>query len=364
MSDTSIVEIQSAIIPIKRLTPLVTRYGVNESLPAIVVKVMTKEGIEGIGQTISSAPWFGPSSVSIKNAIDQYLAPALYGQDATNINSCWKIMNNAFRGANFAYTALDLAFWDILGKKHGVPIYELLGGQINEGVVLHGFLDRLYGDELVEAITHLTEEGWQVVKGKIGFTVTEDVSWYKEVSEVSEGKIQFQLDGNSGYNKADAIMALTQIEKYGGIALFEQPVQSIEDLEQIANKIVTPLQADELLTSVSSSYELCKFSSIPVWHFKMQKYGGLTPLQKMAAVAEAANIVFSVAPYPDLLSAAAAHFAASSRNATWPSGAARNDDTILDNRILPDGHVLRPPEEPGLGVNLDDSKFEYYYKKQ
>ena len=163
MSDTSIVEIQSAIIPIKRLTPLVTRYGVNESLPAIVVKVMTKEGIEGIGQTISSAPWFGPSSVAIKNAIDQYLAPALYGQDATNINSCWKIMNNAFRGANFAYTALDLAFWDILGKKHGVPIYELLGGQINEGVVLHGFLDRLYGDELVEAITHLTEEGWQVV---------------------------------------------------------------------------------------------------------------------------------------------------------------------------------------------------------
>ena len=158
-------------------------------------------------------------------------------------------------------------------------------------------------------------------------------------------------------------MALTQIEKYGGIALFEQPVQSIEDLEQIANKIVTPLQADELLTSVNSSYELCKFSSIPVWHFKMQKYGGLTPLQKMAAVAESANIVFSVAPYPDLLSAAAAHFAAASRNATWPAGAARNDDTILDNRISPDGHVLRPPEGPGLGVDLDESKFEYYYKK-
>ena len=76
------------------------------------------------------------------------------------------------------------------------------------------------------------------------------------------------------------------------------------------------------------------------------------------------QIIFSVAPYPDLMSAAAAHFAAASRNATWPAGAARNDDTILDKRMVPDGHVLRPPGGPGLGVELDEDKFQYYDNEQ
>ena len=364
MVDTRIVEIRSAIIPIKRISPLVTRYGTNEFLPAVVVKISTKDGIVGIGQTISSAPWFGPSAVAIKNEIDKYLAPALQMQEASNINACWDIMISAFRGANFAYTAIDLALWDILGKKHGVPIYELLGGQVNEGVALHGFLDRVTGAKLNESIQHLTEEGWNIVKGKIGFTVDEDVSWYKEVSELSEGKIKFQLDGNSGYSRSDAILALTQIEQLGGIGLFEQPVQNLEDLEAIASKINTPLQADELLTGVRSSYELSRAKAIPVWHFKMHKYGGFTPLQQMAALAESADIIFSVAPYPDLMSAAAAHFAAASRNATWPAGAARNDDTILNKRIVPDGHILRPPVGPGLGVELDEDKFQYYDNEQ
>jgi len=176
--------------------------------------------------------------------------------------------------------------------------------------------------------------------------------------------MRFQLDGNSGYSRSDAILALTQIEQLGGIGLFEQPVQNLEDLKAIASKVNTPLQADELLTGVRSSYELSGVKSIPVWHFKMHKYGGFTPLQKMAALAESADIIFSVAPYPDLMSAAAAHFAAASRNATWPAGAARNDDTILDKRMVPDGHVLRPPGGPGLGVELDEDKFQYYDNEQ
>ena len=98
MVDTRIVDIRSAIIPIKRISPLVTRSGTNEFLPAVVVKIVTQDGIIGIGQTISSAPWFGPSGVAIKNEIDEYLAPALQMQEASNINACWDIMISAFRG--------------------------------------------------------------------------------------------------------------------------------------------------------------------------------------------------------------------------------------------------------------------------
>ena len=108
MVDTRIVEIRSAIIPIKRMSPLVTRYGTNEFLPAVVVKIVTQDGIIGIGQTISSAPWFGPSAVAIKNEIDEYLAPALHMQESTNINACWDIMISAFRGANFALSLIHI----------------------------------------------------------------------------------------------------------------------------------------------------------------------------------------------------------------------------------------------------------------
>ena len=80
------------------------------------------------------------------------------------------------------------------------------------------------------------------------------------------------------------------------------------------------MQADEALTGPRSVYEIAMIDAAQVLHFKIHKYGGLLPAGRMAAVAEAAGLEISVAPYFDIIAAMAAHFAAATPIANWPAG--------------------------------------------
>ena len=73
----------------------------------------------------------------------------------------------------------------------------------------------------------------------------------------------------------------------------------------------------------------------------------------MAAIGEAAGLELSVAPYFDIMAAAAAHFAVSTPNVKWPAGFSDMADTLLSSPYLPTSQVLTPPEKPGLGVDVD-----------
>ena len=84
----------------------------------------------------------------------------------------------------------------------------------------------------------------------------------------------------------------------------------------------------------------------------------------MAAIAEAAGLEISVAPYFDILAAAAAHFAAATAIARWPAGFSDMEDTVLEEPYHPLGQVLAPPDAPGLGVRVDADKLAYFQARQ
>jgi glucarate dehydratase len=82
----------------------------------------------------------------------------------------------------------------------------------------------------------------------------------------------------------------------------------------------------------------------------------LLKARRIAAIAEAAGMRVSVAPYTDIELAAAAHFAAAVPNATWPAGFTPMDDSVLTEPITTSGQRVLPREAPGLGVELDRSR--------
>ena len=113
------------------------------------------------------------------------------------------------------------------------------------------------------------------------------------------------------------------------------------------------MQADESTGGgPRSAYEIAKERAAHVLHFKIHRYGGLLPSARMAAIAEAAGLEISVAPYFDIIAAAAANFAAATPVAKWPAGFSDMTDTILAEPYEPDGQVLPPPLGPVWGLRL------------
>ena len=111
------------------------------------VKIETDAGLYGIGE--GGLTW---RELACAEAV-RHLKPFLVGQDASRIEHLWQLM---FRGGFFpadrvvssAIAAIDIALWDLRGKQLGVPVYDLLGGLVDEGPPLRVQLGAQDGEAL------------------------------------------------------------------------------------------------------------------------------------------------------------------------------------------------------------------------
>ncbi|MDQ7858041.1 MAG: enolase C-terminal domain-like protein [Armatimonadota bacterium] len=340
-------------VRMRRRVRLTTSYGATAESVTVVAALDTDQGLTGFGQTTSAAPWYGESAEAIMAQIERYLGPAILGRSPLDIEALVPVLDRGLPGALYAKSAIEFALWDLKGKALGVPVYQLLGGRAQEGLHLHGFVHHGTVDEMVAMTHQQIREGWVILKMKIGMNPAEDAARFAAVREAAGGRAAFQLDGNTGYSLGDALPALRAMERLGGVAVFEQPVRSLDGMVRLAQALETPLMADELLNTPEDAFQIARRRAAHVFHMKLHKFGGLLRAKRIAAVAEAAGIVLSVAPYTDIELAAAAHFAASTPNATWPAGFTPMHDSILSDPLEVIGQQVRPPERAGLGVEVD-----------
>ncbi|MFQ5820944.1 MAG: mandelate racemase/muconate lactonizing enzyme family protein [Candidatus Heimdallarchaeota archaeon] len=148
-----------------------TATGTWEICRFVVVKVHTDEGITGYGEV---PPWLRvgkESQNSIIPIIQNYLASELIGEDPFNIAKIWVKMDAAAPENTMAKTPLDLAFYDIMGKTLGVPIYKLLGGRVRDKIPLTGLVGFGELDEMMTFTEMWVKKGYQTVRLKIGMGV-------------------------------------------------------------------------------------------------------------------------------------------------------------------------------------------------
>jgi muconate cycloisomerase len=356
-----ITGVKATAISIPRSAALTTSYGSRDVADTVVVEVQTDEGLAGIGQTAVDAPFYGETAEGILANTRAYLAPAVIGESPLDIERLGARMHAALPHHWSSHAGVELALWDLKGRALGVPVYQLLGGRVRDGVDLMSFVHR--GDPATmarEADERLRRVPYPVLKMKIGIDPDEDVARYRAVAEAMGDRAVIQADGNAGYTISQAIPALTAMERIGRLGAIEQPVASTRDLAEIAHRIPAPVMADEAIYPPADAVEVVRLRAASIALMKITKHGGILHVQKIAAIFEAAGLILSVAIYYDVIAAAAAHIAAAIPCVRWPSPATDLQDTILTKPLEAKGLLLPVPEGPGLGVALDPDKMAKY----
>ena len=222
----------------------------------IVARVRDADGAEGIGYTYTVNDI---GSRAIRALVEHDLTPLLLGEDARAIARLWERMwwhlHFCGRGgaAAFAMAALDVALWDLEGKRRGEPLWRLLGGYRREVPAYAGGIDLYFTlDALREQTRGFLDRGFGAIKMKVGRDrLSEDVARVGAIRALVGEDFPLMVDANMRWQVHEAIAAARALAPFGLIWL-EEPVipDDVDGLARVAVEGGLPIAAGENLHSV------------------------------------------------------------------------------------------------------------------
>jgi galactonate dehydratase len=316
----------------------------------LFVKILTDDGIYGIGE---SSGWPRVVETAIRD-----LSPLLVGEDPFRIERIWGKLCNAMMGHGMtgvvgggALSGLEMALWDIKGKAIGVPVWELLGGKVRDAIPIYSHA------RTAERARQLVDRGYAAIKtGGIGncLEIVDEVR--KEVGP--EVDLMVDLHGPPWMTARDAIALGRELEDYD-LLFYEDPVapENVRALARVAEAVDIPIAAGERHATIYGLRELIEREIIDVVQPDTGRFGGLSQMKKLAAMAEAHHI--QVAPHDGSLGPVA-EMASVHLLATIPNCLILEhleDDVQQRYEVMSGGPVIaagaiRVPDAPGLGVDL------------
>ncbi|CAG2142084.1 muconate/chloromuconate family cycloisomerase [Cupriavidus numazuensis] len=336
----------------------------------VIVRLRCSDGIEGIGEatTIGGLSYGDESPEGIKLTIDTYLAPALAGEDATNVHAAMARLNKIARGNRFAKSALETALLDAQGKRLGVPLATLLGGAVRNTLpVLWTLASGDTAKDIDEAERLLAERRHNTFKLKIGRrSVRDDVAHVSAIKRALGDRARVTVDINQAWNEADAAGGIAMLEA-AGIDLIEQPTprEQRTALARLAARFVVPIMADEAVCGPEDAMELARIGGADVFALKIAKSGGIFGMLRTAAVGDAAGIALYGGTMLEgsVGTIAAAHGFCTLPQLAWGTelfGPLLLKDDVVVQRPEYRDFSLHLPEGPGLGLALDEDKLAHY----
>jgi L-alanine-DL-glutamate epimerase-like enolase superfamily enzyme len=358
---------------------------------ALLVELGTEDGEVGIGE---SAIYGGPASV-VETMIHDELAPRIVGEDPTRPEWLWQVMTGRSHQHGdggvlpAAVSGLDIAMWDLMGRRAGLPLYRLLGGYRDEvrAYASAGFYaEGKDAQGLADEARGYAEKGFRHVKIKVGrttdtpvnplvhmeapgfatVTFAEDLRRVVAVREALGDDVHIMVDANNAWTKPTALEAGRGFERLG-IHWFEEPVATDDrkGSAALAAALSVPIAGYETRTGLAGFRDLIADGAVDIVQPDAIWSGGITACRRIAALAVAAGLpcvphVFSTA----VSLVANLHFIASLPNSyllefDQNPNALRSE--LLDRPITPDERgVVAVPDGPGLGVRLDPETLRLY----
>lgn len=335
-----------------------------------LVKITTDEGIQGIGEGFALG-----SLRSTAIIVEEILKPLLIGADPTNIEGLWhKMYRTSFRVGRrgivlAAISAIDIALWDILGKKANLPVYKLLGGAKNSITAYASggyYQEGKTLEELAQEMSGYREQGFRAVKMKVGGDLMEtDIERVRTAREALGSQVKLAIDANNAWDYPTALRFARAIEKYD-IFFFEEPLSS----DDVQGSIKLARDTDISIAGYETEYtryglrEMIINDAIDIVQTDAIWSGGISEAHKIGIVAS----TFGKDCIPHFSAGAVSlaanlHFGAALNNVKWI-------ELTLDENPLRSELVVEPiqvieavlylPQRPGLGVQLNQRIIDQY----
>ena len=345
-----------------------------------IVKVETNVGITGYAD-LETQPHVARAIVDAlsEGSVEGFkgLRSILIGEDPFNVERLWHkmYMGSVYYGRRGAamqvISGIDIALWDIVGKKIGEPVYKLLGGAYREKVRPYAStLFRTTPEGMAEASRGYLEQGFSAVKfgwGVFGEDAERDVELVAAARKSLGDRPELLIDTGWYIHRTakEAIQMVRRLERFRPY-LIEEPL-SPEDYDgyaQLSDAVDTLIACGEQEATEWGFHTLIERGRVDVIQPDLSRCGGFTAARKIVHLAELYNrLCIPHAWTSDLLTAASLHLNAFMRRSVFQEfnvtvGPLSRE--LCKNPIHLDGGMLSVPQGPGLGVEVDESVIEKY----
>ncbi len=340
----------------------------------VFVKVYTDEGVSGVGE--ATLEYKEKALLGAVEHIKEYLV----GKNPFEIEKHWhSVYRDAYwRGGAVlmsALSAVEMALWDILGKALGVPVYQLLGGKVNDEVRIYvngWFSGAKTPKEFGEKARIAVERGVTAMKwdpfGKSYLNISNKdlntaIECIGEVRDAVGKDVDLLIEGHGRFNIPTAVKIAKEIECFKPM-FFEEPVppDNLDALREVRDKSPVAISAGERLYTrwdYLPMFEKCAADYIQP---DISHAGGILELKKIAAEAECRYIPFAPHnPSGPVANAATLQLAASCPNfeilEIMYSDVEWRKDVTNEALEYKDGFI-KIPDKPGLGIEINEEECE------
>jgi mannonate dehydratase len=360
----------------------------------VTLKITTEDGIHGLGDATLNG-----RELSVVAYLEEHVIPMLIGRDARRIEDTWQML---YKGAYWrrgpvtmtSISAVDCALWDIQGKALGVPVYQLLGGRSRDDVMVYGHANGANIDDTVRAVKDYVALGYKAVRVQSGIPGLEGVYGIgrgkMNYEPAERGKLpEFEWSSEKYLNFAPKLFEAVRREVGPDVHLLHDvhhrltpieaarlgkelepyhlfwmedptPAELQDNLRLIRHHTTTPIAIGEVFNTIHDCEALLRNQLIDYLRTAVVHGGGLSHLRKIAAMAELYNVRTGAHGATDMSPvclAASLHFDLAVHNFGIQEYMRHSDET---DRVFPHAYTfahgaLHPGEQPGLGVDIDET---------
>ncbi len=354
-------------------TPFVTALRRTQTSETLVVRVADSDGVVGWGEAPQVWQVTGESLAGATACVEEMLTPCVVGRDVDDWPDAAGAVQRAVARNFGAKAALDVALHDLVARRAGMPLPDLLrtltptsggpdadlptaaaaGATVSTDVTLSAGS----ADDLATAATGRVAEGFTTLKMKVGTDPRTDVARVRAVRDAVGPGVTIRLDANQGWSPAEAVEVVLALEDADlGVELVEQPVagDDVEGLAWVRARVGLPIMADEALYSLLDLDRILRLGAADMVNVKLAKCGSLgvaLELLRRAADHGLGTIVGSMMESHIGVGAAAALVAARPTTLTSDLDAAWwGARSPVVGGITYDGPTITLPDTPGLGI--------------
>ena len=319
----------------------------------IILKVITDQGLTGFGCAAPDREVTGESPEDVVAQVEGPIRSLLEGGAAFRHSYYHHELKKHGQVGPSARAMTDMALFDLLSRKAGLPLYQMLGGfrsRIPTSITI-GILPL---EETLEQAGRFLREGFRILKLKGGLDPVTDIEKVKKLREAFGSGFDLRFDANQGYSPTQAIYFMKQTRS-SGIEILEQPTHTKDPkgLREVSRNVSVPVMADESIKSLADAFHLTRKGMMDMVNIKLQKVGGIQDAAHINSVAKAGGLEVMIGCLDEcgLGIAAGLHFALSRPNIQYADLDGHLDlvgDPFQGLFQLKDG-ILIPSDAPGLG---------------